>query len=105
MPNFRNDLTILASLRYDIDMNEPMPENATLGFGTPEFAVPSEIVSNAELQQKFREQQQAWHPRTKLGQRLKELRQEFVAAGGRLLSESELEKELRERRGRLHYED
>lgn len=87
-------------------MSEHLSSNAAIGpFSTPEFPISAAMASDAELQQKFREQQQAWQPRTKLGERLKELRQEFVAAGGRLLSESEIEKELRERLGSLHSED
>lgn len=99
-------MTIPASPQYNSEMSEHLSDNAALGqFGAPEVALPSGIVSDAELQQKFREQQDAWQPRTKLGQRLKQLRQEFVAAGGQLLSESEIDKELRERRGSLHCED
>jgi hypothetical protein len=46
----------------------------------------------------FRAQQQ-WQPRTKLGALLKELRSQFIAEGGRLLSPSEIAAEVHERRG------
>ncbi|MEX2170131.1 MAG: hypothetical protein WD851_12540 [Pirellulales bacterium] len=87
-------------------MSEHLSNKAAFGpFCTPEFPIPAAMASDAELQQKFREPQQGWQPCTKLGQRLKELRQEFVDAGGRLLSESKIDRELRERRGTLYSEN
>jgi hypothetical protein len=47
----------------------------------------------------FYRSQQDWAPRTPLGRRLKELRLQFVAEGGKLLNSRELEQELRDRRG------
>jgi predicted HTH domain antitoxin len=43
--------------------------------------------------------EEAWQPRTDLGQRLLDLRRAYVKDGGRLLDPEELDEELRERRG------
>ncbi len=40
-----------------------------------------------------------YQPRTELGKRLLELRRKYIERGGRLLSEDELEVEIRSRRG------
>ena len=56
------------------------------------------IVSLDEAMQRFREQQQA-PPRTPVVQRLDELRAQFIAEGGKLLTPQEVEREVRERRG------
>jgi hypothetical protein len=42
-----------------------------------------------------------WQPRTNLGRLLKELRQQFVASGGKLLSPEEIAVDLKSRRGDL----
>lgn len=52
----------------------------------------------------FREQER-WVPRTPLGRRLKELRQQFLAEGGTLLTADEVAAEVRERRGRHFAEE
>lgn len=40
-----------------------------------------------------------FRPRTPLGRRLWEIRERFIASGGRLLTEAEIEQEVAERRG------
>ena len=52
----------------------------------------------------FREQE-SWAPRTPLGQRLNELRQQFIAEGGKLLTADEVAAEVRQRRGRHFAEE
>jgi hypothetical protein len=42
---------------------------------------------------------QKWRPQTALGRRLKTLREEFIAAGGKLLSADEIDREVSDRRG------
>ncbi len=58
----------------------------------------NEHVTLEDALREYRAQQQ-WQPRTKLGARLKELRSQFIAEGGRLLSPTEIAAEIRERRG------
>ena len=57
-----------------------------------------------DLLEEFREQE-SWVPRTPLGQRLKELRQQFLTEGGELLSPDEVAAEVRQCRGRHFGED
>lgn len=42
---------------------------------------------------------QDWAPKTPLGKKLKELRSQFIAAGGDLLTADEVAAEVRDRRG------
>lgn len=58
--------------------------------------------SEANLEDVLRafRQQEDWAPRTPLGRRLKELRHQFIAEGGVLLSADEVSAEVSERRGR-----
>ena len=64
-----------------------------------------ENASNGEAQsiedalRDFRARQCGWQPRTPLGARLKDLREQFLADGGRLLTADEVEADLRDRRG------
>jgi hypothetical protein len=57
-----------------------------------------------DVLREFREQE-SWTPRTPLGKRLKELRQQFVAEGGELLTADEVTAELRQRRGKHFAEE
>jgi hypothetical protein len=57
-----------------------------------------------DVLREFREQE-SWTPRTPLGQRLKELRQQFIAKGGELLTPDQVAVEVRERRGEHFSED
>jgi len=50
-------------------------------------------------------QQEGWVPRTPLGQRLKELRQQFISEGGKLLDAEEVAEEVRQRRGKHFSEE
>ena len=63
--------------------------------------------SDATLEDVLREfrEQEGWLPRTPLGQRLKELRQQFIAEGGKLLTADEVAAEVRERRGKYFAEE
>jgi hypothetical protein len=61
--------------------------------------VPGAVGSQDELLRQFHAQQSAWQPRTALGRRLKELRERFVADGGQLLTNEQIDEELRARRG------
>ena len=55
-------------------------------------------TSLEEVLREFREQEN-WTPRTPLGQHLQELRRQFIADGGKLLTADEVADEVRERRG------
>lgn len=57
-----------------------------------------------EVLRDFREQE-GWVPRTPLGRRLKELRQQFIAEGGQLLTADEVAAEVRDRRGKHFTEE
>ena len=88
-------------------MAENLPDNAPVA---PHFVdatiIPPECdTSAAGAIHAFREQQNAWQPRTALGNRLKELRSQFVAAGGTLLTNAEIEIERRKRQGTSLAED
>jgi hypothetical protein len=63
--------------------------------------------SEASLEDVLREfrEQESWVPRTPLGRRLKELRQQFIAEGGELLTPDEVEAEVRNRRGKHFAEE
>jgi hypothetical protein len=76
------------NLSYDVT---PVPDAPIVPLGTS--------GSSAQLLREFHAQQDAWQPRTALGRRLKELRAKFVADGGQLLTDEQIEEELRERRG------
>ncbi|MCP4190018.1 MAG: hypothetical protein GY768_05255 [Planctomycetaceae bacterium] len=58
-----------------------------------------------EALRRFRIEHDDWQPKSALGQRLKELRGEFVASGGELLSPDQINDELAERRGHSFTED
>jgi hypothetical protein len=62
---------------------------------------------NATLEDALREfrAQESWVPRTPLGQRLNELRQRFIAEGGKLLTADEVATEVRQRRGKHFAEE
>jgi hypothetical protein len=62
-------------------------------------------VTLEDALRRFRNQQDGWKPRTPLGRRLKELREKFLADGGRLLTPEEIDAEIRERRGGSSAED
>jgi hypothetical protein len=57
-----------------------------------------------QVLQEFREQE-GWAPRTQLGQRLKDLRRQFIEEGGELLTADEVAAEVRQRRGRHFSEE
>lgn len=63
--------------------------------------------SNVALEDVLREfrEQESWVPRTPLGRRLKELRQRFIAEGGKLLTPDEVAAEVRDRRGKHFAEE
>ena len=75
------------NLSYDLT---PLPDTPVVPLSTS--------GSLDALVREFHAQQDAWQPRTALGRRLKELRARFVADGGQLLSDEQIEQELRERR-------
>jgi hypothetical protein len=57
------------------------------------------VESLEETLRQFRLQQDAWTPRTPLGRRLKELREQFITEGGTLLTADEVAEERRSRQG------
>ncbi|MFO7907491.1 MAG: hypothetical protein R6U98_32890 [Pirellulaceae bacterium] len=61
-------------------------------------------ISLEEVLREFREQEN-WTPRSPLGQQLQELRQQFIAEGGELLTADEVAAEVRERRGKHFTEE
>ena len=63
-------------------------------FVTANFSNSQQVTLEDALRE-FRDQQK-WQPRTKLGARLKELRSQFIAEGGRLLSPAEIAAEIRQ---------
>lgn len=66
-----------------------------------------EQCSTATLEEMLHEfrQQESWAPRTPLGQQLKQLRRQFIAEGGKLLTAEEVADEVRERRGKHFAEE
>lgn len=71
--------------------------NAFQAFVTAQFSGCADLSLEQALRE-FREQPQ-WQPRTPLGQRLRDLRSQFIAEGGKLLDPLEVEAEARDRRG------
>lgn len=61
-------------------------------------------TSLEEVLREFREHEN-WTPRTPLGRQLQELRREFIAEGGKLLTADEVAAEVRERCGKHFTEE
>ncbi len=64
-----------------------------------EFSSNGEAESIEDALRDFRTRQRQWQPRTPLGARLKDLREQFLTDGGKLLDADEVEADLRDRRG------
>ncbi len=85
----------LLPLAYQVEVSNPPREPLENEYRWVIYNPANSLTTSRE----YREMLYDYRPRTELGRRLLELRRKYIAGGGRLLSEDEIEIEIRSRRG------
>lgn len=87
---------VLAYRHESADRPDQLWRHLTMTIG---YEAGNALTTGAYVSSKEEDLLHGFHPRTDLGKKLLALRQAYVASGGRLMSASVLDDELRHRRG------